>query len=1326
MGSTLQQILRSLCSNTDWNYAVFWKLNHHSPMVLTLEDVYCVNHERGLMPKSLQGGCHAHDPLGLAVAKMSYHVHSLGEGTVGQVAISGQHQWIFSEYLNDSHSTLQVHNGWESQISAGIKTILIVAVGSCGVVQLGSLCKVEEDPALVTHIRHLFLALKDPLADHASNSMRCDINTPSDLPKIPSKCLHEAFPDFSGEFDKAMDMEGLNIVSQNTSNRSDDLPYNFTPTYFHMERTAQVIGGLEAVQPSMFGSNYCVTSGFSVDVVDAKHENQVGINDMSKVIYDDKTGGYQYSRESDPNFQQYSRNHLRNSAGSSALAMKTDRLKAGPSYPQLDSTVLTALITDKDYSLRNEVFQPSESQGSMYVKDTEHRQEKKSESSQLDALTASLSSFSGSELLEALGPAFSKTSTGYEELAKFESAAAIRRTNDMSHSHLTFDSSPENLLDAVVASMSNGDGNVRREISSSRSTKSLLTTAQMAEAEPFGHKKQSIVSTVDSVISQPPSAEGRIQQNPSNICGAFSSIGFSSTCLSSSSDQFPTSLEIPKKNKKRAKPGESSRPRPRDRQLIQDRIKELRELVPNGSKCSIDSLLECTIKHMLFLQNVSKHADKLTKSASSKMQHKDNGTLGSSSTSTEQGSSWAVEIGGHLQVCSIMVENLDKGVMLIEMLCEECSHFLEIANVIRSLELIILRGITEKQGEKTWICFVVEGQNNKVMHRMDILWSLVQIFQPKATINGLHLCRQYSNSYMNAFVNVRSLRVPSHHLLLLGDCSTSLSLNLPILKQIIKQCSTPKLLESALAAMIKTSQTQNCYLMNQFITACSSFNRLDLAVSFMNQMQKPNVFVYNALIKGFVTCSHPIRSLEFYVRMLRDSVSPSSYTYSSLVKASAFASGFGESLQAHIWKFGFGFHVQIQTTLIGFYSASGRIREARKVFDEMPERDDVTWTTMVSAYRQVLDMASANSLANQMPEKNEATWNCLIDGYTRLGNLELAESLFNQMPVKDIISWTTMINGYSRNKRYREAIAVFYKMMEERIIPDEVTMSTVISACAHLGVLEIGKEVHMYTVQNGFVLDVYIGSALVDMYSKCGSLERALLVFFNLPKKNLFCWNSIIEGLAAHGFAQEALKMFAKMEMESVKPNAVTFVSVFTACTHAGLVEEGRRIYRSMIDDYSIVSNVEHYGCMVHLFSKAGLIYEALELIGSMEFEPNAVIWGALLDGCRIHKNLEIAEIAFNKLMVLEPMNSGYYFLLVSMYAEQNRWRDVAEIRGRMRELGIEKICPGTSSIRIDKRDHLFAAADKSHSASDEVCLLLDEIYEQMGLAGYVQETDNV
>ncbi|CAN6996852.1 hypothetical protein IGI04_018520 [Brassica rapa subsp. trilocularis] len=599
MGSTSQEILRSLCSNTEWKYAVFWKLNHRSRMVLTLEDAYYDKHG-------------AHDPLGLALAKMAYHVYSLGEGIVGHVAVSGEHQWLFPEYYDNYHSVSEFHNVWESQISAGIKTVLVVAVGPCGVVQLGSLRKVDEDVTLVNHIKHMFLALKDPLADHAANLMQYNMNNSLCLPKLPSECLHvEAFPNCSGEVGKAMEVEESSFLTQY------------------------------------------------------------------------------------PSLHPYLKNHALNNTSSSALAIETERLITDQSYPGLDPSTFHTL--------------------------SEPMPEKRCESSRFDALISSGYTFPGSELLEALGSGFKQTSRGLEELVKSEHSSAIRPTDDMSHSQLTFDSAPENLLDAVVANVCHSEGNARDDIFSSKSVQSFLTSMEMAE--PSGQNKHVVSNPNDRAMNQP-LVEVDTQQNPSDICGAFSSIGFSSTCPSSSSDHFQTSLEMPKKNKRRAKPGKSSRPRPRDRQLIQDRIKELRELVPNGSKCSIDSLLERTIKHMLFLQNVTKHADKLSKSANAKMQQKETGG---------QGSTCAVEVGGHLQVCSIIVENLNKhGMVLIEMLCEECSHFLEISNVIRSLDLTILRGVTEAQGDKTWICFVVESQSNKVMQRMDILWSLVQIFQPKA------------------------------------------------------------------------------------------------------------------------------------------------------------------------------------------------------------------------------------------------------------------------------------------------------------------------------------------------------------------------------------------------------------------------------------------------------------------------------------------------------------------------------------------------------------------------------------------------------------------
>ncbi|KAE8676778.1 Pentatricopeptide repeat-containing protein [Hibiscus syriacus] len=487
-------------------------------------------------------------------------------------------------------------------------------------------------------------------------------------------------------------------------------------------------------------------------------------------------------------------------------------------------------------------------------------------------------------------------------------------------------------------------------------------------------------------------------------------------------------------------------------------------------------------------------------------------------------------------------------------------------------------------------------------------------------------------------------------------------------------------------------------------------------------MQKPNVFVYNALIKGLVHCHRPFAALDYYKHMLGAGVWPTSFTFSSLVKACCLVSefGFGESVHGHVWKHGFTSHVFVQTALIDFYGSVGKIFESKRVFDEMPERDVFAWTAMISGFLKAGDLGSSRRLFDETPERSTATWNAMIDGYARVGDVDSAELLFNQIPVKDTISWTTMINCYSQNKQFGEALALFEEMRRYKVSPDEVTMASIFSACAHLGALNTGKEIHNYLMQNSFDLDVYIGSALIDMYAKCGSLERSLLVFFKLREKNLFCWNSVIEGLAVHGYAEEALAMFDRMERQRVKPNGVTFVSVISACTHAGLVEAGRQRFLSMTRDYSIPPGVEHFGCMIDLLSKAGLLKDALFLIRSMKSEPNSVIWGALLGGCKLHKNMEIAHVAVDELMVLEPYNSGYYTLLVNMYAEVNRWGQVAKIRQRMRELGVEKQCPGSSWIEMDNEVHQFAASDKSHPASNEIYSILAELDVQLKLAGFV------
>ncbi|KAI3929828.1 hypothetical protein MKX01_025996 [Papaver californicum] len=535
----------------------------------------------------------------------------------------------------------------------------------------------------------------------------------------------------------------------------------------------------------------------------------------------------------------------------------------------------------------------------------------------------------------------------------------------------------------------------------------------------------------------------------------------------------------------------------------------------------------------------------------------------------------------------------------------------------------------------------------------------------------------------------------------------------------LKNCSNQYILEPIFASMIKTSIHQDCFLVNQFISVCAAFDRINCATFAFDQMEEPNTFVYNALLRTYSQCSSPILALKLYLKMSENQVLQTSFTFSALIKACSLLQSvkFGEAIHSQIWKTGFSSDVFVQTGLIVFYLSLHRINDSQNVFDEMTERDVFAWTTMIKVYVRIGDLSSARKLFDEMPERNTASWNTLIDGYSKLGEVDSATSLFSQMPARDLISWTTIITCYARNKRYREAIQVFKDMKNAGFSPDEVTMATVISACAHIGALELGKELHRYIMNNGFCLDVYIGSALIDMYSKCGNLDRSLVIFFKLPEKNLFCWNSIIEGLAVHGYGEAALDMFRRMEREKIKPNEVTFISVLSACTHSGLVEEAREIFVSMTQDYSISPSIEHYGCIIDLLSKAGLIEEALILVRNMKFEPNYVIWGAILGGCKLHGNLEIAQVAAEILMSLEPDNSGHYGLLVSMHAEANQWNEAEKIRVMMKEQGVQKKFPGSSLIEIDGKFEEFVASDKSHPLSDEVCEVLAELDGQLRLA---------
>lgn len=540
-GGQLRQLLKNLCVNTDWKYAVFWKLEHQDRMMLTCEDSYCVNNEKNNrlesnwfdnMDDNLKDGFYAKDLIGLAIAKMSYRVYSIGEGIVGQVAATGKHLWINRHQLvNRVFSLDEPLDGWKTQFTAGIRTVVVVDVVPYGVIQLGSLKSVTEDLKLVNNIREIFFELQNSLM----SSTDC------------SPCVTDV------------------------STRSD--------------------------------------TWTTVKMINNHQERENPISDFIQ----------------------------------STLCNEQNR-----------DLFMPGTLNDQINSNYNHDVGTETNESFMFP--------------------------SGCELYEALGTAFCKQPYNFDwETATTETLKVGRVLEETSSSVLTQVSGSENLLEAVVARVCCSDSDDKRSKS-------------------FGQPVTCY------------SNERSLQ-------------GFSSAGVSKCSEQLDRSQEPPKVGKKRARPGESRKPRPRDRQLIQDRLKELRQLVPNGSKCSIDSLLEQTIRHMVFMQSVTKHAAKMDKCAEFKLLGKETGI---------QGSSWAMEVGTQIKVCPIIVENIGiDGQMLVEMMCDEYVHFLEITEAIRSLGLTILKGATEACGDKNWMCFVVEGENNKSMHRVDILWSLIQILELK-------------------------------------------------------------------------------------------------------------------------------------------------------------------------------------------------------------------------------------------------------------------------------------------------------------------------------------------------------------------------------------------------------------------------------------------------------------------------------------------------------------------------------------------------------------------------------------------------------------------
>lgn len=513
------------------------------------------------------------------------------------------------------------------------------------------------------------------------------------------------------------------------------------------------------------------------------------------------------------------------------------------------------------------------------------------------------------------------------------------------------------------------------------------------------------------------------------------------------------------------------------------------------------------------------------------------------------------------------------------------------------------------------------------------------------------------------------------------------------------------------------------------------------------------------MIRGFQQNQDPRNALLYFDRMRVRSIRPDRFTFPFVVRACADLKDLctGVCVHGQLFKAGVELDVIVGTSLIGFYSGFRDMKVAQDVFDELPIKDTVAWTAILSGYVNQSDgMERARELFDKMPGRDLVSWNTMINGYVKVGEIGIAKNLFDQAPVRDmlmyntilggyakhgepevmlqffhnmaerdLVSWNSVIGGLVRGNQINEAMRHFHWMQMEKVNPNEVTLVSLLSACAQVGALDTGRWLHSYIDRNKLRLSAVIGTALVDMYSKCGDLVSAFYVFQKILERDAVAWNAIIMGFSMNGESRKALSFFQRMKNEGVRPNDVTILGVLCACVHSGLVDEGRQCFNHMSKELGLVPKLEHYGCMVDLLGRAGLLNEAYQVIKAMPIEPHSGVWGALLSACKIHGNVDLAEIAIQHLIQLDLEDGGYLAIMSNIYANAGRWNDVAKVRELMTQKRVGKL-RGCSSIEINGEIHEFGVEEKIHPRAKEICEMINEISRRLRIAGHVASTSEV
>ncbi|CAA7396195.1 unnamed protein product [Spirodela intermedia] len=501
------------------------------------------------------------------------------------------------------------------------------------------------------------------------------------------------------------------------------------------------------------------------------------------------------------------------------------------------------------------------------------------------------------------------------------------------------------------------------------------------------------------------------------------------------------------------------------------------------------------------------------------------------------------------------------------------------------------------------------------------------------------------------------------------------------------------------ACFVKHGLVQSCSLWNALLDLYCKCGLLGDAQQLFEGMRHRDHVTWSTMLAAHAQSDHPRRALSLLPAMLlADGVEPDGFIFSALVKACARMAALRRGRQLH-GRFAaslFAGDDVVKSALVDMYSKCGAVEDARKVFETIGMRNPACWTAMVG-------------------------------GYAADGRHEDAVGLFRRIPRRSLLSWTALISGFVQSGADAGAVELFVEMRKEGVaVDDSFALAAVVGAAANMAALGLGRQLHGLVVSLGYERSAYVGNALVDMYAKCSSIASARSAFESLSVRDVFSWTTMIVGEAQHGGAAAALVLFESMVAAGVEPNEVTFVGVIHACSHGGLVEQGRCFFRSMVEDHGIRPSLQHYTCLLDLLSRAGLLAEAESIITTMPLAPDEATWCSLLSACRRHGDAERSIRVADHLLGLKPEDSSTYVLLSNTYAAAGRWDSVAGVRKTMARMEARKE-RGCSRVELGGESCAFTAGGLEHHPHREAILgLLEALVVEMKRRGYVPDTNTL